>query len=47
MYDLEFAGSGLIHDPDSKSTERVEFRGPFSAAEFVLVPAETLDRENH
>lgn len=45
MSDLEFSGSGLIHDPESKSTERVEFRGPFSAADFILVPAEYLDRD--
>lgn len=43
MRDLEFSGSGLILDPDSDSQERVEFRGPFSKADFILVPEEYLD----
>lgn len=46
MRDLEFSGSGIIHDSESDTNERVEFRGPFKNTEFLLVPEEIFDKQS-
>jgi hypothetical protein len=32
MHDLEFSGTAIIEDPESKSKERIEFKAPINTA---------------
>jgi hypothetical protein len=42
MHDLEFSGSGLIHDPESGKREKIEFSAPIRSAQVIITLGEYL-----